>query len=105
MAKSTALEEKIAKAEEEARRKAETDGLDEATAQEAASKAVEKAKAAYDKQVKDEPASWVVKVKDNPNYCGIGAGGIQFANGEAVVTSGRMAEWFREHEGYEVIAR
>ena len=46
--------------------------------------------------------SWVVQVKNNPNFCGIGAGGVQFANGKAVVDSGRMAEWFREHDGYEV---
>lgn len=103
MSKTVTLEEKIAKAEEDARRKAEADGLDETAIQEAVSKAVEKAKAAYDKRVKEKPASWLVKVRDNPNFCGIGAGGIQFANGEAVVTSGRMADWFTEHEGYEVI--
>ena len=45
---------------------------------------------------------YIVKVKNNPDFCGIGAGGVQFANGEAKVTSDRMAAWFREHEGYEV---
>lgn len=44
----------------------------------------------------------MIKVTTNPDYCGIGAGGVQFANGEAHITSERMAEWFREHEGYEV---
>ena len=48
--------------------------------------------------------SYIVKVKNNPNYCGIGAGGTQFANGQAKITSERMAEWFKEHNGYEVIA-
>lgn len=43
-----------------------------------------------------------VKVKNNPQFCGIGAGGTQFANGEAVVKSERMARWFKEHPGYVV---
>ena len=46
---------------------------------------------------------YLVKVKGNPDFCGIGAGGVQFANGQAKVTSERMAVWFREHKGYEVI--
>lgn len=45
---------------------------------------------------------WVVTVKDNPNFVGRGAGGVQFANGKAEITSERMARWFREHQGYEV---
>ncbi len=48
---------------------------------------------------------WVVKVTANPSFCGVGAGGVQFANGEAVTESGRMAQWFREHNGYEVSER
>ena len=46
--------------------------------------------------------SWLVTVENNPNYCGIGAGSVQFANGQAVIQSERMARWFREHEGYKV---
>lgn len=46
--------------------------------------------------------SWMVKVDNNPKYCGIGAGGVQFANGQAVIKSERMAAWFREHNGYTV---
>lgn len=46
--------------------------------------------------------TYVITVVGNPSYCGIGAGGVQFANGEAHITSDRMAEWFREHNGYEV---
>ena len=46
---------------------------------------------------------YTIKVKNNPAFCGIGAGGVQFANGEAHIISDRMAAWFREHEGYEVI--
>lgn len=45
---------------------------------------------------------YIVKVKNNPDFCGIGAGGVQFANGKAKVTSDRMAAWFKEHDGYEV---
>lgn len=35
------------------------------------------------------------------NYCGIGAGGIQFAYGKAEVCEGTVLEWYREH-GYGV---
>ncbi len=51
---------------------------------------------------KENVKEWVVKVKNNPNFVGTGAGGIQFASGEAKVTSERMVNWFREHPGYEV---
>ena len=47
---------------------------------------------------------WTVTVKNNPTFCGIGAGGAQFANGTAVVNSARLAQWFKEHDGYEVEA-
>lgn len=43
-----------------------------------------------------------IKVVTNPNFCGIDAGGVQFSYGKAQITEGRMVEWFREHEGYEV---
>ena len=46
--------------------------------------------------------TYTVTVKNNPNFVGIGAGGVQFANGKAVGVSERMAAWFREHPGYEV---
>jgi len=45
---------------------------------------------------------YIVKVKNNPDFVGIGAGGTQFAQGKAEITSDRMAAWFREHPGYEV---
>lgn len=48
--------------------------------------------------------AWIVKVVSNPNYCGVGAGGVQFANGQARTESKRMADWFKEHPGYEVTA-
>lgn len=43
-----------------------------------------------------------VKVTTNVDFCGVDAGGVQFAHGEATLESGRMVEWFREHDGYEV---
>lgn len=45
---------------------------------------------------------YVVTVKGNPDFCGKGAGGVQFANGKAVNVTARMAAWFKEHEGYVV---
>lgn len=51
---------------------------------------------------KEKEKSFIVNVKNNAEFCGIGAGGVQFANGKAVTKSARMAEWFREHDGYEV---
>ncbi len=43
---------------------------------------------------------YIVKapVKD---FCGVGAAGIHFANGEAEVREGWVLDWFKEH-GYEV---
>ena len=43
-----------------------------------------------------------IKVVTNPGFCGIDAGGVQFSYGKAQITEGRIVEWFREHEGYEV---
>ncbi|MCB5504743.1 hypothetical protein LIP66_08885 [Coprococcus eutactus] len=50
-------------------------------------------------------SKWIVSVNGNPSYCGIGAGGVQFANGKAEITSKRMADWFMEHDGYTVTAQ
>jgi len=35
------------------------------------------------------------------NYCGIGAGGVQFAYGEAEVNEGWVCDWYKE-KGYKV---
>lgn len=51
---------------------------------------------------KEEQKTYKVTVDKKPGYCGEGAGGAQFAHGEALITSGRVAAWFREHEGYTV---
>ena len=45
---------------------------------------------------------WNVEVTANPKFCGIDAGGVQFANGRAVVEDERLAKWFKKHEGYKV---
>lgn len=46
--------------------------------------------------------AYTIKVNNNSEFCGKGAGGVQFANGEARTDSARMAAWFREHSGYTV---
>ena len=43
-----------------------------------------------------------ITVKNNPQFVGKGAGGVQFANGSAEIPEGRMVDWFRSHKGYEV---
>ena len=43
-----------------------------------------------------------ITIEGNPNYCGIDAGGVQFAYGSAIITDGRMVDWFKEHDGYIV---
>lgn len=53
---------------------------------------------------KKKANTYKVNVVTNPNFCGIDAGGVQFAYGEAIIPDGRMVDWFREHEGYEVTA-
>lgn len=45
---------------------------------------------------------YVIKVETNPTFCGIDAGGVQFANGQAVIDECPLVEWFRTHEGYSV---
>ena len=104
-------DEKMEKAKQDAISKAEKDGLDEAATQALVNEAVAKvqkakeeaeAKAAEKAKAKNTTRKYVVKVIDNPSFCGIGAGGVQFANGEAHISSDRMAAWFKEHNGYEV---
>lgn len=46
--------------------------------------------------------TWTVKVDNNPEYCGVGAGNAQFAHGEAVIADPRLAAWFKAHKGYTV---
>lgn len=36
-----------------------------------------------------------------PNYCGVGAAGVQFAYGKAEIKSGWVLEWYRE-KGYKI---
>lgn len=55
-----------------------------------------------EKATAKKPPVYVVEVKNNPDFCGIGAGGVQFANGTARTESARMAAWFAEHPGYTV---
>lgn len=45
---------------------------------------------------------YIISVDDNPNFCGIGAGGTQFALGKARIKNEGLARWFSEHKGYTV---
>lgn len=68
-----------------------------------AAKTTETAVTAEEKEIKTiGKRKWLVKITANPSFCGVGAGGVQFANGKAVTENVRMAQWFREHNGYEV---
>lgn len=97
------LEEKIAKAEATAKAKAEKEGLDEAATKASVDETVQKVKdAEAAKTTATKEGVFVIEVKNNASYCGIGAGGVQFANGKAEIKSERMADWFREHDGYTV---
>lgn len=46
--------------------------------------------------------NYIVKTTNIPDFTGIDAGNVAFANGIAITTDARMAAWFREHDGYEV---
>ena len=54
---------------------------------------------AVTKSVKDEK----VFIVETPvkGFCGVGAGGVQFAYGKAEVRPGWVLDWYREH-GYKV---
>lgn len=45
---------------------------------------------------------FIVKIDKRPEYCGEGAGGAQFAHGQAEITNPRLAAWFKAHKGYTV---
>lgn len=46
--------------------------------------------------------TYIISVEKNAEYCGEGAGGAQFARGKATITSDRLANWYKEHDGYKV---
>lgn len=71
-----------------------------AAQQQAASKEAEATANATHKAA--EAPKWIVKVDGKPAYCGIGACGLQFANGKAETVDARAAAWYREHAGYTV---
>lgn len=51
-----------------------------------------------------KPKMYEISVDKNKNFCGIDAGGAQFAHGKAIVPEGRIVDWFKEHDGYTVKA-
>jgi hypothetical protein len=46
--------------------------------------------------------TFIIHTTNIPDFTGIDAGNVAFANGKATITNARMAAWFREHEGYSV---
>ncbi len=68
----------------------------------AAEKKVAENKVVETKEVEKKEKKYRIRVTTNPGFCGIDAGGVQFANGEAVIGEGTIVGWFKEHEGYEV---
>lgn len=68
----------------------------------AENKVVETKEVAENKAVEKKEKKYRIRVTTNPGFCGIDAGGVQFANGEAVIGEGTIVGWFKEHEGYEV---
>ena len=46
---------------------------------------------------------WLVVVNNAPAYCGVGAGGVQFANGQAVIESERMTDILSQSSSKAVI--
>lgn len=73
-----------------------------------AGKKTEEVNIMSDETATEEKKQYIVKSPD-PNFCGIGAAGIQFANGQGVINdygddNGKTAwviEWFKTH-GYTV---
>lgn len=55
-----------------------------------------------DKKNTEDKKQYKIEVADNKTYCGIGAGGVQFANGSAVIGECTLVNWFKEHKGYTV---
>lgn len=51
----------------------------------------------------EETKSSKVYIVETPvkNYCGVGAGGVQFAYGKAEVCEGWVLDWYKEH-GYKI---
>lgn len=96
-------EEKAKKAEEATKRKLEENGKAEDGA------AIQGTTPETDSEKEvgktENEKEFIITVNGNQEYCGVGAGGIQFANGQAVTKSRRMASWFREHKGYTVLER
>lgn len=54
------------------------------------------------KKTTNKVTTYQIEVTSNPNYCGVGAGNIQFANGKAKTQRERIANWYRGHKGYKV---
>lgn len=47
-------------------------------------------------------AKYIIEVEKDKTYCGIGAAGVQFANGKGETTDPSVASWYKSHKGYTV---
>lgn len=54
------------------------------------------------KKTANEEKQYIVTIEENKTFCGEGAGGAQFAHGQATITDDWLAEWFGTHKGYKV---
>lgn len=52
-------------------------------------------------EVKEEKVKVYIVETPVKNYCGIGAGGVHFANGKAEVVEGVVLNWYKK-KGYKV---
>lgn len=52
------------------------------------------------KKTDEAPKKYLVKTPVE-NFCGVGAAGVQFSYGQAVVNEGWVCDWYKEH-GYTV---
>ena len=53
-------------------------------------------------KTKNKVKGYIITVETNPNFNGIGAGGVQFAYGKATIAGGTIVDWYKEHAGYKV---
>lgn len=53
---------------------------------------------------KTEPGKMFIVKTPVKDFCGIGAGGVHFANGQAEIPEGWVLEWYRE-KGYTIIEK
>lgn len=56
------------------------------------------------KKKAEKPAKMYIVKTPVKDFCGIGAGGVHFANGQAEIPEGWVLDWYRE-KGYTIIEK